>query len=414
MENSSILSDYAQIVMGQSPEGSTASKDRIGLPLLNGPTEFGGSYPTPNQFTSDPRKRAITGDLLFCVRGSTTGRMNWADQEYAIGRGLAAIRHRKGREFQPFVRAVIEHNLPGLLIQATGSTFPNVSSQQLASIPFPKLKDSEQRAIAHVLGSLDDKIELNRQMNETLEEMARTLFRSWFVDFDPVRAKAEGRQPQGMDAETAALFPSEFVESELGMIPKGWKVGKVGEVGDIICGKTPSTAVPEYYGKDIPFITIPDMHNKVFAVATSRHLSTKGAMSQVKKMIPAGSVCVSCIATPGLVCIATENSVIPNQPLSYFYWYFSLENIGSDIRSSGGGGSVYDNLSTGRFMQLSILVPQSDLILMFHKVVAPMLEKYLFNEKEINRISQIRDNLLPKLISGEIRLPDDMIAEFEE
>ena len=165
-----------------------------GLALLNGPTEFGAHHPTPVQFTTDARKRAQPGDLLFCVRGSTTGRMNWADQEYAIGRGVAAIRHRDERALQPFVRGVIEDELPELLLQATGSTFPNVSAHQLAEIPYPNLARSEQRAIAHVLGTLDDKIELNRRMNETLEEMARTLFKSWFVDFLPVRAKMAAKQ----------------------------------------------------------------------------------------------------------------------------------------------------------------------------------------------------------------------------
>ena len=190
------LGDVAHIVTGQSPPGGTVSRDK-GLPLLNGPTEFGPHHPTPAQFTTDARKKAKPGDVLFCVRGSTTGRMNWADREYAIGRGVAAIRHCQGHDLQPMLRGVIEHHLPDLLAQATGSTFPNVSGQQLAAIPYPDIGVDEQRAIAHVLGTLDDKIELNRRMNETLEAMARALFRSWFVDFEPVRAKMEGRWRSG-------------------------------------------------------------------------------------------------------------------------------------------------------------------------------------------------------------------------
>jgi len=171
------LGDIAEIVMGQSPPGSTVSRDR-GIPLLNGPTEFGSHHPTPAQYTTDARKLAQPGDLLFCVRGSTTGRMNWADQEYAIGRGVAAIRHRHDSALQPFVRGVVEVELPELLAQATGSTFPNVSARQLAEMPYPNLSDAEQQTIAHILGTLDDKIELNRRMNQTLEEMARALFKS--------------------------------------------------------------------------------------------------------------------------------------------------------------------------------------------------------------------------------------------
>ena len=123
------LGDVAEIVMGQSPPGDKVSGDN-GLALLNGPTEFGASHPTPVQFTIDARKYAQPGDILFCVRGSTTGRMNWADQEYAIGRGVAAIRHKNDSALQPFVRGVIELGLSELLAQATGSTF--VGDEEIA------------------------------------------------------------------------------------------------------------------------------------------------------------------------------------------------------------------------------------------------------------------------------------------
>jgi len=125
------LGDLADLVMGQSPSGETCNVTNVGMPLLNGPTEFGGYHPHPVQFTTDPRKLAELGDLLFCVRGSTTGRMNWADQRYAIGRGIAAIRPKHGQEYRYFVRAVIDSTLPSLLASATGSTFPNVSREQL-------------------------------------------------------------------------------------------------------------------------------------------------------------------------------------------------------------------------------------------------------------------------------------------
>ena len=176
-------------------------------------------------------------NILFCVRGSTTGRMNWADRDYAVGRGVAEIRHKTDLSLQPFVRAVIERELPDLLAQATGSTFPNVSAAQLASIPFPTLEIEEQRAIAHILGTVDDKIELNRRMNQTLEEMARALFKSWFVDFDPVRAKLDGRWRPGeslpsLPAHLYHLFPDRLVPSQLGEIPEGWDVGVLRDVAE--------------------------------------------------------------------------------------------------------------------------------------------------------------------------------------
>lgn len=163
------IGSIADIIMGQSPAGDTCNESGNGLPLLNGPTEFGSYHPYPVQFTIDPKKIAKPGDLLFCVRGSTTGKMNWADRVYAIGRGIAAIRHKSGKNFQPFLKGLIEFNLPDLLVQATGSTFPNVSFSQLIELPCDVPSLDNQRAISEFLKSIDDKIELNRQMNERFE-----------------------------------------------------------------------------------------------------------------------------------------------------------------------------------------------------------------------------------------------------
>ncbi len=286
------LGDVAVIIMGQSPPGDTVSTTG-GLALLNGPTEFSTHHPTAVQYTSDARKIAQPGDLLFCVRGSTTGRMNWADQEYAIGRGVAAIRHRYERALQPFVRGVIEVELPELLAQATGSTFPNVSASQIAEIPYPELDIIDQRAVAHVLGTLDDKIELNRQMNETLEEMARALFKSWFVDFlplrakqrarkqtgDPVRSKAALRTPSAggsdwtverarayldsMDKSIVDLFPDRLVESEIGEMPEGWDVGNIGSVAN----QRRSVVNPEHMDPETPYIGLEHMPQRCIALS---------------------------------------------------------------------------------------------------------------------------------------------------
>ncbi|GAL00503.1 type I restriction-modification system specificity subunit S [Nonlabens ulvanivorans] len=176
------IGEIAIIDMGQSPKGENCSNKNIGLPLLNGPTEFGIKHPFPKQFTSDARKLSKVGDILFCVRGSTTGRMNYSDQVYSIGRGLAAIRHKKGKDYLAFLRGILDFNLNSILQSATGSTFPNVSRKLLEStaILIPPL--AEQKAIAQVLTSLDDKIDLLYRQNETLEQLAQTLFRQWFIE----------------------------------------------------------------------------------------------------------------------------------------------------------------------------------------------------------------------------------------
>ncbi len=180
--------------------------------------------------------------------------MNWADQEYAIVCGIAAIRHYHNHELQPFVRGVIELQLPDLLAQGTESTFANVSAKQLATVPFPKLSEDEQRRIAHIHGTLDDKIELNRGMSETLEAMAQTLYKSWFVDFDPVRAKAEGR-PTGLPPNLDARFPDSFQETELGEIPEGREVGQLESIAE---ERRPSVK-PGETAPSTPYIWLADM-----------------------------------------------------------------------------------------------------------------------------------------------------------
>ena len=122
------IAEIAEVIMGQSPPGDTCNNTGHGTPLLNGPTEFGSYHPIPKQFTITPKKFANPNDILFCVRGSTTGRMNWADKKYAIGRGIAAIRHKRGKDYQPFLKAVIDYKLSELLAAATGSTSARVTS----------------------------------------------------------------------------------------------------------------------------------------------------------------------------------------------------------------------------------------------------------------------------------------------
>jgi len=152
-----ILSDIAEIIMGQSPAGENCSNNNIGLPLLNGPTEFTNHCPIPVQFTNDPKRESKKGDILFCVRGSTTGKMNWSDQSYAIGRGIAAIRHKSGLHLNRYIRGIIDYNLEELLQGATGSTFPNVSRTDIGNIQIEIPSLPEQERIAEVLSSLDDK-----------------------------------------------------------------------------------------------------------------------------------------------------------------------------------------------------------------------------------------------------------------
>ena len=171
-----VIADIVHIEMGQSPAGSSTNRSGIGDPLLNGPSEFGDAHPTPQQWTVQGVRFAEPGDTLFCVRGSTTGRMNVANQRFAIGRGLAAIRGKKSDADTRFAKYAIENVLPDLLAGVTGSVFPNLSRSQIGLQKVSLPSESNRKAIAEVLGALDDKIAANTRLAATAIELVMSRF----------------------------------------------------------------------------------------------------------------------------------------------------------------------------------------------------------------------------------------------
>lgn len=301
---------------------------------------------------------------------------------------------------------------------AKGTKMPRGDKKQMMLYPVFCPPLDEQKRIAEILGSLDDKIELLQKQNKTLEEMAKALFKSWFVDFDVVRAKQKGLPKADimleyhLTEELYDLFPSSFADSPLGPIPSGWEVKTIQDLGQVVCGKTPSTSHKEYYGGSVPFITIPDMHNSIFANKTERYLTSQGEQAQPTKTLPPFSVCVSCIATPGLVTMTTTNSqtnqqinsVIPHNLEAKFYNYYVLRSVADQIRAQGSGGSVFVNLNKTAFSKIKVLWADQSLQKLFTKESESYFNKILNNLKQIQTLTELRDTLLPRLISGKIRV----------
>ena len=227
-----------------------------------------------------------------------------------------------------------------------------------------------------------------------------------------MHSKQQSKECVGIDEVTADLFPDSFIESELGLIPKGWQVGKVSELGEVICGKTPSTSDKENYDGNIPFITIPDMHNNIAITSTNRYLSKKGADSQHKKYLRKGSICVSCIATPGLVSKVTVdsqsnqqiNSVVPDVKWGDDFVLFLLRSIGEAVKTAGSGGSIFHNLNTSNFREIKIVLPNAEISTAFNQLASIYMEKIVSNQHQIKTLIDLRDTLLPRLISGKIDL----------
>ncbi|EEY3942336.1 restriction endonuclease subunit S [Escherichia coli] len=261
----------------------------------------------------------------------------------------------------------------------TGAAQPKLNKASLNLIPlYLPIDESEQKAIASVLSSLDDKIDLLHRQNKTLESMANTLFRQWFI-------------------EDAHIH---------------WTEKKLSSFGRIICGKTPSKKNSLYFGNDVPFLKIPDMHGKVFVFKSTDNLSFAGEHSQSKKTIPPGSICVSCIATVGLVCITDVsmqtnqqiNSIIPNKEYYKYFLYLLMKSMGDELNNLASGGTATLNLNTGDFSNITFLSPSENELKIFHQSISSLFDKLKLNSKQINIIENLRDTLLPKLMSGEVRV----------
>jgi restriction endonuclease S subunit len=260
-----------------------------------------------------------------------------------------------------------------------------------AFVPVPSL--AVQRRIASILSAYDDLIENNTRRISILEEMARRIYEEWFVRF-----RFPGHEGVRM------------VESELGLVPEGWRSLPLAAFGDVITGKTPSKANPDFFGTVVPFLKTPDMHGNLFILATGECLSREGAESQRNKTIPARSLCVSCIGTIGVVSITTEpcqtnqqiNSLVPADGAALEFLYFRLKDSKKTLENLGANGATMGNVNKSKFEALSVLTPSRDLLKAFHAEVAPMFGLIeALSRKNVN-LRATRDLLLPRLISGEL------------
>ncbi len=442
--------------------------DQLGITLIDG--DRGKSYPKKSEFTSngyclflsaknitksglnfqekqfidnDKDKQLRAGklqinDIVITTRG-TVGNVAYFSEkiEYKnirINSGMLIVRSDDTWDNQ-FVYYILislffKKQISSLV---SGSAVPQLPARDLKKFLLPCVEIATQKKIANILSTLDDKIELNRKMNQTLEDMAQALFKSWFVDFDPVHALANKKDDEDIETiatnlgiskvansgceanfprkEVLELFPCLFEDSELGMIPKGWGVEKLNQFGDIVTGKTPSTKKAENYDGRYPFITIPDMHSHLYIDSTVRTISEIGNKVQPKKLIPKDSLIVSCIATVGLVGINTKDSHTNQQINSivcekkYLYYLYNLiKGMKSKLEMLGSAGTTTLNVNKSTFENIEVLKPNDEILNKFLLIVESSYEKILKNTEEIQTLQKARDTLLPKLLSGEIEV----------
>lgn len=311
-----------------------------------------------------------------------------------------------------------------VLASATGTTVKHTSPSRIINYRFNCPQLAEQRAIASTLGALDDKIELNRKMNETLEATARAIFQSWFVDFDPVRAKVEGRRPFGMDDATAALFPDSFQDSPLGKIPERWKVGLLGELcsrvamgpfgSDIKTDNFVPNGVPIIRGGNLTagfvdesFVYLTDAKADELRNANAFPgdivITHRGTLGQVG-IIPIKSAFPRYVVSQSQLLLSANPSAATSRFI--FDYLVSVEGQRRLLANTSQTGVPAISRPTTSVKAIQLVIPPVELQRIYAQRVGPLVERSIANQTNSRTLALVRDSLLPKLMSGELRVKD--------
>lgn len=369
------------------------AKGKIDVSSLDEETYISTENMMPNKggITKASSLPTVTQTQVFCVGDVLVSNIRpyfkkiwFAEFEGGCSNDVLVFRAKEGVS-KRFLYYVLANDIFFDYSMATskGTKMPRGDKVAIMKYAVPDFSYDEQVKIAEILEMFDRKIKLNTEINDNLQEQAQALYRSWFVDCEPYG----------------------------GLRPSNWNDGSIDDLAkEIICGKTPSTKVAEYYGSDVPFITIPDMHGNTYALTTERYLSALGANSQAKKTLPKNSICVSCIGTAGLVTIVASesqtnqqiNSIIPKDKYSPYYIYLLMQTLSEVINKLGQSGSTIVNLNKAQFGKIQVTVPSVSSMKDFDELVSPLFEMILENQKENIHLSSLREALLPKLMSGEL------------
>jgi type I restriction enzyme S subunit len=444
---------------GNSFGGNSGSRIRVGSEqkISSSAGSLGGNLNNNDRFGSaiadigdvnGPR----VGDLLYSREGTYFGTTAEVppDTRICLGQRMVLLRPNPEKAEAPFVRHWL--NSPGIQSyihgHRDGSVAERLNLPTIRRLPICLPSLAEQRTIAHILGTLDDKIELNRRMSETLEAMARALFKSWFVDFDPVRAKMEGRARQDgarsgqprkplnvasdlpwPGAETGAgaegdpgllkhigdLCPDRLVDSELGEIPKGWEVKPIGDIVQVVGGSTPSTKVPAYWDGEYCWTTPKDLSSLSSPVLldTQGRITEEGLKKITSGLLPINALLLSSRAPVGDLAIAKVPVAVnqgyiaipPENPLGSLFLLYWCE-VNMERIKERAGGTTFQEISKTNFRPILLVVPPSKVTAQFESLVAPAFERIVANERESRTLAILRGTLLPKLISGKLRISD--------
>ena len=435
------LGEVAEVIMGQSPKSEAYNKISIGLPFYQGVVDFGDRFVTPRIYCSSPKKIIQERDVLLSVR-APVGRVNLTKEKCSIGRGNAGLRH-KG-DLQDFLFYALKNSGNKLRDISSGTIFSSIGKSDIKNLELSLPPLPEQRAIAHILGTLDDKIELNRRMNETREAMAQAIFQSWFVDFDPVHAKklaleagfsekqakracmatlsglcspaeyAESPEEMGGKLkkklssmtkkeeeklmELAASFPCEFEKSELGEIPRGWRVDKLGNNIIILDSKRIPLPKRERMKRkgNIPYYGATKLIGYVSDFIFDEELVLMGEDGSV----------IDVNGYPFIQYVWGKSSVNNHAHVlkgkvylnnSHLYFFLKQTKVSAFVT-----GTTQLKINQSNLKSIPIILADKEICKVYNCLCKSIINSKINNFEEITTLATLRDSLLPKLLSGKI------------
>jgi len=404
--------------------GKSPKKTKSGVPLVTAKIVKDGRINDATEFIATDdydswMRRGLpkTGDVLLTTEAPLGEVAQIRDARIALAQRLIALRGNKEILDNTFLKYLLQSSTVQneLLSRSTGTTVVGIKQKELRKITLNLPPIDEQRKIGDILGTLDDKIELNRQMNRTLEAIARAFFKAWFVDFEPVKAKAAGATSfRGLPQAVFDELPNGFTDTGQGPVPVGWDIVPLSDLVELIGGGTPKRKTAEYWDGDIPWFSVRDAPNDsdVWVIDTEEKITESGVANSSAKIMEKGTSIISARGTVGRLALTAVPmsmnqscyGVTGGKGVGGYFVYFTLHHAVVELQQRTHG-SVFDTITRKTFDGMSRARPQPEVLSAFEDVVDPYLMKMRGNLFESAVLRSIRDTLLPKLISGELRVP---------
>jgi len=402
--------------------GKTPEKTTSGIPLITAKVIKGGRIETPNEFIAIDNydawmRRGIPecGDVVLTVEAPLGEVAQLGPEKIALAQRVVTLRGKANFLDSTYLLYWLqsEDAQEQLKARATGTTVIGIKQSELRKLSVPIPSISVQQEITEILRSLDNRITLLRETNTTLEAIAQALFKSWFVDFDPVHAKMQGRAPEGMDEATAALFPDRFEESELGAVPKGWRVGTLADLATFQNGYAFKSK--DWSEAGHPVIKIGNVKPSLISFDGCSFVGVESVIGLDRFKLKRGDLLVGMTGYVGETGLVTEVSPAAylNQRVGRIATSAGVKDLGfvfcltrhEDFKAFAEGqshGSAQANVSGSDLLKFKSTIPDNKVIRAFNEVMETLIESIISNHEQAQMLGELRDTLLPKLISGEL------------